>query len=130
MTSRFICVLDASALLALLNREPGAERVAPLLDGAVMSAVNWSETVQKVAAHAIDPTGLRVDVEALGVTLVPFTVADGEATARLWTQARSAGLSLGDRACLALAVREDLPAVTADRAWAALALGVPVTVIR
>jgi len=130
VTSRFVCAFDASALLAVLNREPGAERAAPLLDGAVMSAVNWSETLQKAAVHGVDADGLRADIEGLGVTLVPYTIDDAEETARLWPPTRAAGLSLGDRACLALAVREALLAVTTDRSWATLSLDVRVHVIR
>jgi ribonuclease VapC len=123
-------VLDTSALLAVLNREPGLERVVPMLDGALMSAVNWSETFQKAAMYRLDAGGLRSDVEELGVTLVPYTLDDAEETARLWPATRTAGLSLGDRACLALAIRQALPAVTADTAWANLSLGVDVQVIR
>lgn len=130
MTSRFVCALDASALLAVLNREQGADRAAPLLDGAVMSAVNWSETLQKAAAHGVDTGGLRADVEGLGVTIAPFTVDDAEEAARLWPHTRATGLSLGDRACLALALRQALPAVTTDRSWATLSLDVHVHVIR
>jgi ribonuclease VapC len=130
VTDRFGCVLDASALLAVLNREPGAERVAPLLDGAVMSCVNWSEVLQKSAMHGVETGELGADIEGLGVTFVPFMADDAEETARLWPLTRSAGLSLGDRACLALAARESLPAVTTDRNWATLALDVRVVVIR
>ena len=130
MTSRFECTLDASALLAVLNSEPGAERVVPLLDGAVMSSVNWSEVLQKASMHGVDTDGLQTDIEGLGVTLVPFTVDDAEGTARLWSHTRSAGLSLGDRTCLALATRESLPAVTTDRSWTTVGLDVRVHVIR
>jgi PIN domain nuclease of toxin-antitoxin system len=128
--SAFVCALDASALLAVLNREPGSDQVVPLLDRAVMSAVNWSETVQKALARNVPADGLRQDVEGLGVTIVPFTVGDAERAAQLWVQTQALGLSLGDRACLALAQREAVPAVTTDRVWAGLSLGVRITVVR
>jgi PIN domain nuclease of toxin-antitoxin system len=73
---------------------------------------------------------LRRDVEALGVTIVPFTVEDTEEAAVLWPETSPAGLSLGDRACLALARREAVEAVTTDRAWESVSIGVNVRVIR
>ncbi len=126
----FLCVLDASALLAVLNLEAGADQVVPLLDRAAMSAVNWSETVQKTAARGVATQGLRSEVEALGVTIVPFDSRQAEEAATLWPRTASAGLSLGDRACLALAQRETVPAVTADRAWSTVSLDVNEYVIR
>jgi PIN domain nuclease of toxin-antitoxin system len=124
-------VLDASALLALLQREAGAEAVLPVLEGALMSSVNWSEVVQKAAARgvAVDRRTRR-DVEAIGVEIVPFAPDDAEAAAGIWEAAPRAGLSLGDRACLALARDRGAVAVTTDRAWAALPLNVPVQVVR
>jgi ribonuclease VapC len=74
-----------------------------------MSSVNWSDVLQRAPVHGVDTVGLRSDIEGLGVTLVTFTVDDAEETPRLWPHSRSAGLSLGDRACLALAVHESLP---------------------
>lgn len=114
----------------MLNREPGFENVLPLLGRAVMSAVNWSETVQKLARSGVDTSALRSEIEELGVTLVAYTLDDAEETARLWPTTRIAGLSLSDRACLALALREALPAVTADRSWSNLTLGIEVHLIR
>lgn len=128
--SQFVCVLDASALLTVLNQEAGADVVVPLLDRAAISAVNWSETFQKAVAHGIATVGLRADVEALGVAIVPFGGVEAEETALLWTATSRAGLSLGDRACLALAGREAVPAVTADRSWSSLSVGAHVHVIR
>jgi len=93
----FACVLDASALLAVLSQEAGADQVVPLLDGAAMSAVNWSETVQKAAARGVATQRLRSEVEAFGVTIVPFDSAQAEGAATLWPRTASAGLSLGDR---------------------------------
>jgi PIN domain nuclease of toxin-antitoxin system len=123
-------VLDASAILAVLQREPGAQVVVPLLDGAAISAVNWSETIQKAISRDVSIDGLRADIEALGVSIVPFTAVEAEQAAALWLETMHAGLSLGDRACLALARREGVPALTADRSWSSVAVGVDVRVVR
>ena len=66
----------------------------------------------------------------MGLRILPFTPEDAELTAGLWSTSRQAGLSLGDRACLSLAQRLSLPALTADRSWAALELEVEVRLIR
>ncbi|MBW6457176.1 MAG: PIN domain-containing protein [Trueperaceae bacterium] len=121
-------VVDASVLLAVIKREAGVEEVA--LEGSVVSAVNWSETVQKLhqARHWFEGTGDML--RARGVLVVDFNEVRAEAAAALWARTRSAGLSLGDRACLALAAELGVPAVTADRAWAGLDVGVEVVVVR
>jgi len=125
-------VLDASAALAYLRDEEGAERVAEALgDGAVMSAANWAEVLSKVADLGEDPEALEARLLAEGLIgsaleIVPLEPRDAAAIARLRPVTRAAGLSLGDRACLALAARLDLPALTADRAWMGLDLGTEV----
>ena len=111
-------MLDASAVLALLQEEPGADAVEAALDDAEMSCVNVSEVLQKAEQHGIDTEGLEVDLEALGVRLHTFDIRAARETAELWAPTRSAGLSLGDRACLALARRLGGIAVTADTRWA------------
>ena len=124
------CVLDASAMLALLHSEPGAEAVEDVLDRAAISTVNWSEVCQRWHAHDVDVVDLRADIEALGVQIVPFTAEDAEQAAALWSATRRLGLSLGDRACLGLARRLELPAVTADRAWLDADIGIEIRPIR
>ncbi|MBI4236124.1 MAG: type II toxin-antitoxin system VapC family toxin [Chloroflexi bacterium] len=123
-------VLDASALLASLRGEPGGEKVDPLLGRAAMSSVNWAEVVQRGLSRGVAVDGLRKDLQALGLTLFPFTVEEAEAAASLWATTRSLGLSLGDRACLALALRLGVPAVTANQRWAALQVGVRIQLVR
>ena len=123
-------VLDASALLVVLHNETGAATVEPLLDAAVVSSVNWSEVVQKAAARGVDMSRLRDDVEALGVRIATFDADAAEAAAHLWSLTRGAGLSLGDRACLALAGSLGATAVTADQAWADVNAGVSVQLLR
>lgn len=122
-------VLDASALLAWMQDEPGAEAVESQLVNGAMSSLNWSEVLQKSLARGVDIDGLRADLEALGLTIVPFDAGDAEQTARLW--ARGSGLSLADRACLALGVKHGVPVWTADRQWAkSPPAGIAVHVIR
>ena len=123
-------VLDASAVLALLAEEPGADEVEALLDGSAMSAVNLAEVLQKSIQHDVDTQGLEYDLQGLGVELYPFDVIHARTTAELWERAPRAGLSLGDRACLSLAFGLGAVAVTTDRHWAELDIGIPVRVIR
>ena len=122
-------VLDASALLAWLHREPGGELVGTVLDGASISAVNWSEVIQKSLQKGVEVQGMLDEVTDLGLTVEPFTAAQAEQAARLWAQTRGSGLSLGDRACLALAMDRSAPVLTADRDWASLALDVEVQLL-
>jgi PIN domain nuclease of toxin-antitoxin system len=114
-------------MLVVLHDEPGAAAAEPLLDGAAVSAVNWSEVVQKAATRGVDVTRLREEVEPLGVRVAIF---DADAAADLWPATRDAGLSLGDRACLALARALDATALTADKAWPDLQTGVAVQLVR
>jgi ribonuclease VapC len=129
-------VLDASALLALLKGEPGAERVAEALErGAYLSAVNLAEVLSKLADWGEDPAEAQARMAQVGllgaaVEVLPFTGEDALEVARLRALTRAHGLSFGDRACLALARRLGLPALTAERAWAELDLGIPAEVLR
>ena len=110
-------VLDSSALLALLWNEPGADYVAAALPGALLSSVNLAEVVTKLCERGLSASEGRELVESLGVVVVDFDADQAEATAALRDSTRSLGLSLGDRACLALARRRNCPALTADAAW-------------
>ena len=112
-------VLDASALLAFLKGEPGADAVqAAMRDGARCSAVNWSETAQKIGAAGGSWTLAAAGLDAFGLRVEPATRADAERAAVRWRAASN--LSLGDRFCLALADRLDATVWTADRAWSGL----------
>jgi ribonuclease VapC len=128
MTDDHGAVLDASALLALLNSERGADVVAAHLYAAVVSAVNWSETYGALRRAGVDGDALAEGFAETGIEVVPFDADDARAAGELVT--RDAGLSLGDRACLALARRLDVPAVTADRAWLNVDAGVDVVCVR
>lgn len=123
-------VLDASALLAVLHEEAGCEKAEPFLETGAVSTVNWSEVVQKSLARGVRVEGLRADMEALGLDILPFTAEDAEIAADLWKRTRRRGLPLGDRSCLALGIRLGLPVITADKAWTGLGAGIVIHVIR
>lgn len=122
--------LDASALLAVLLDEPGADVVSVLLGEAGISAVNYSEVAGKLLDRAARPETVARALAPYAPLVEPFDLALAEQAALLRPATRRAGLSLGDRACLALATAHAAVAVTADRAWADLDLGVTITVIR
>ncbi|UHD16987.1 type II toxin-antitoxin system VapC family toxin [Thiocapsa bogorovii] len=123
-------VLDASSLLAFLHDEPGAERVRSAFAGALVSAVNWSEVVQKSLQRQVNVSGMRQEFIEVGVIFVPFTEEQAEIAAYLWNQTRHQGLSLADRACLALAIERKRPILTADRVWSELGLDLDILPIR
>lgn len=123
-------VLDASAILALLNDEHGAETVFTLLDSAVASSVNVSEVVAKLAARGGDEAVIREAFARLQLPVIPFDEDHAYAAGFLRPSTQPAGLSFGDRACLALAAQLGATAVTADRRWLDLPLPVPVRLIR
>lgn len=123
-------VLDASSVLALANREPGADVVGVHLESSAISTVNWSEIIRRSRDVDVEIGLLRESLVAADVTFWSFIEADAEKAAALWTATRRLGLSLADRACLALAARLGVPAVTADRAWVDLDVGVEVVCIR
>ncbi|MFN3669775.1 MAG: type II toxin-antitoxin system VapC family toxin [Brevundimonas sp.] len=119
-------VLDASAALAHLLDEAGGDRVVPHLKDGLLNAVNLSEVATRLIRTGRNP--IRADY--LGCTVVDHDADLAHRTARLWPLTAHLGLSLGDRACLALAQREGLPVLTGDRTWATLDLGVDVILIR
>lgn len=109
-------VLDASAVLAFLQGEDGADVVADALaDGAVCGAANWSEVAQKVLASGRDWSLARGLLGSYGIGIEPVAIEDAEWAARRWR--RGEGLSLADRLCLALGERLGAPVLTADRSW-------------
>ena len=123
-------VLDASAVLALLFDEPGADTVAEhIATGASMSTVNLCEVTTILIRHGRDPVAVLDPLRAQ-VTIEVFTDADATTAAALYPLVSATGLSLGDRACLALAQRLRAPAVTAEHAWTNLDLDITIDTIR
>jgi PIN domain nuclease of toxin-antitoxin system len=113
-------VLDSSAVLALIFNEPGAETVKAALPDALLSTVNLAEIITKLVDRGLPAEVARAAVEVLGAEIVDFDSNQAYLTSELRSATRAAGLSLGDRACLALAAKRNLPAMTADRAWGKL----------
>jgi ribonuclease VapC len=128
-------VLDASALIAFLHEEEGAAEVADAVSRtASISAANWAETLSKVAERGADARRIAAELEEQGLLhglleVVPLTAEDALVIAELSPRTTALGLSLGDRSCVALALRLGLPVLTADGDWAHLKdLGVGVDV--
>ena len=135
-TNMVVPVLDASDLLAYLRDEPGAEIVSEAIaGGATISTVNLAEALGRSTDNGVEPVQLAHELTDRGllggaIATEPFTAADAIEAARLRPLTRAAGLSLGDRACLALARRLDGVAMTTDTAWARVELDVALTLIR
>jgi ribonuclease VapC len=125
-------VLDASALLALLLAEPGHERVRAVIADAAITAVNLGEVVGHLARNGGAEADIRQILAPLPFELIPFGEELAYAVGLLVPATRAAGLSFGDRACLALARQLGVRSLTADRAWSGVApsIGVEVELIR
>ena len=123
-------VLDASALLAFLRNEPGAEEVAAVLRLSCISAVNLAETISKLVEYGKPLDEVTHQIERLQIPVIPFDAEQAKMVASLRKATRAAGLSLGDRACLSLALKMGRTVLTAERAWAKLDVGVSVGLIR
>jgi ribonuclease VapC len=123
-------VLDASALLALLNAEKGSDLVQDLLPDSIISTVNLAEVVTRLTAIGMPEEEIRETLSLLGLEATPFDEDQAFQTGLLYPKVQSHGLSLGDRACLALAHTANATAVTAGRAWEDLDLGITIKLIR
>ncbi len=125
-----VTVLDASALMALLLDEPGAAEVEAVLGGALISAVNLSEVAGKLAERNMPGAEIRLALDAVGAEAVAFDATQAYEAGALRPATRAAGLSLGDRACLALGRTRGARVLTADAAWSGLDVGVEIAFIR
>lgn len=130
--SAAVVVLDASALLAAMLEEQGQEAVERALATAIISSVNFVEVASRLIDGGLSPEDAEEDLAALELSVISFDHVQAIEAARLRALTRHAGLSLGDRACLALARVRSVPVLTADRAWSGLAaqIGVDVELIR
>jgi ribonuclease VapC len=125
-----VIVVDASALLAFLFREKGHERVASVLEDSCISTVNLSEVLGRFARDGHDVEAVLKMLAGSPLEIVPFGIDDAALAASLLPSTRPLGLSLGDRACLSLALRRDATALTADRTWLRLDLTIEIDCIR
>lgn len=123
-------VVDASALLAAIHNETGGDYVQQRIQDCVVSSVNWSEVLQKLERAGADVNTIEQGLKALGLAVVDFTEQDAQLAAALWLVAKKLGLSLADRACLALGARLRASVITADRVWSEGEFGVEVVLIR
>ncbi len=117
-----LAVLDASAVIALLRGEPGADLILGYASDALISTVNLQEAIKVLLADGTTLSVVRAMLESLNLETRPHQVQDAYAAAALFAATRSKGSGLGDRTCMALAIAEGLPAITTDRAWSELAI--------
>lgn len=123
-------ILDASALLAYLHQEQGGFQVKPFLPIAFMSTVNWCEVAQKLRAKSIDDKAIAQKLTQIGLRFISFNLEHASKASELWPITSPFGLSLGDRACLATALCENSPVMTADKVWQKIPLPLEIKLIR
>ncbi len=123
-------ILDASAVLALLNAEPGASVVAGAVSDAAISAVNLSEVVPKLIEGGMPAEAVRETLQELELEVISFDAHQAYEAGLLRISTRSLGLSFGDRGCLGLAQRHGVPVLTTDRNWSRLDAGIEVHLAR
>lgn len=125
-----MALLDASAVLAVINDEPGGEIVTEALSGAAISAVNHAEVISKLTDYGLTENEVREATDSLGIRVIPFDEEAALVSGLMRAATRHKGLSLGDRACLALGRISGEPVLTTDRAWNGLDIGVEIRVVR
>ena len=123
-------VLDASAVLALLNQETGSEEISRFIGNAAISTVNLSEVIAKLAEAGINENIIQQILSNLNLEVIAFDQEQALKSGMLRPKTKSIGLSFGDRACLALGISLNQPVLTTDRLWRNLSLAVEVRVVR
>jgi ribonuclease VapC len=123
-------VLDSSAVLASIQREPGADIVDAALAGAAISVINFAEVVSKLISRGLPDVDAVIAARRFGAALVDVDEDQAAIAGVIHAATRATGISMADAFCLALAKQRGLPALTSDRAWKSLDLGVEVTLIR
>jgi ribonuclease VapC len=131
VNGRLDYVLDSTALIALVGREPGFENVQALLERSAINAVNLTETIHKLVQKGSDNRLVERMLQGLQLNVIAWSESLAYRSAEFALYEKSHGLSLGDRACLALAKQLRATAVTADRAWRQVpGLGVRLLIFR
>jgi PIN domain nuclease of toxin-antitoxin system len=125
-----VIALDASALLAYLFAEPGGEVVAAEIESSCLSSVNLAEVISRFVRDGHSAQAVFEQLASSGIEIVPFLAEDAALAAGLIALTHALGLSLGDRACLALALRRNISALTADHVWSKLDLPIAIRQIR
>ena len=115
-------VLDASAVLAYLYGETGADKVEPLFENSIISRINATEVLTKIVQDGLTIEEAKETFDKLNIEIAEFDKEQSLKAAELLPLTKHLGLSLGDRCCLALAILENLPAVTADKNWSSITL--------
>ena len=123
-------VLDSSAVIAFLQREPGSDLVAKVITRSIISTVNAAEVVAKLTQFGLTADEAVDSVRALPTRKLPFDLHQALNAGTMWARSKSVGLSLGDRACLALAEAMQIPAMTSDRRWMKFKTAVEIRLIR
>ena len=123
-------VVDASAILALLNQETGSEEISQFIDNAAISTVNLSEVIAKLAEAGIPAEDIRQILGNLNLEVIPFNEEQAFKAGMMRPATKSIGLSFGDRACLALGIFLNQPVLTTDRLWGSLSVGIEIRVVR
>ena len=123
-------VLDASAVLSVLWNEPGCDVVLEHIDGGLISAVNHAEVMSKIDDRGVDREGALSLLAQLAIDVIAFDKDQANSVGELRSKTRQLGLSLGDRACLALALSRRSTVLTADKAWSKLNLDIEIQIIR
>lgn len=123
-------VVDSSVVLAAMLGELTIEEAEPWLTAACISAVNFAEVVTRLADRGMTKEQLADSLDDMDLDVRPFDQQQARQAGLLRSRTRELGLSLGDRACLALAIQLGLPVATGDKAWAKLDIGIPIELIR
>jgi ribonuclease VapC len=125
-----VFALDSSVLVAVFKNESGSDIAKPLLRGSLLSTVNAAECFAVMARARQRVSDTSESLQLSGVRIIDFDIELAEIAGALEEKTKPQGLSLGDRACLALALRENLPVLTADRHWKDVAVGVEIRLMR
>lgn len=122
--------LDASALLCFMFQEEGSERVSEYLSNACLSTVNLSEVIGRFTRDGHDAEIVISNIRSTAIQIIPFDESQATIAASIQPSTQPQGLSLGDRACLALAISKEIPALTADKIWQSVDLQVEIILVR